>query len=70
MAEYPTVACQICGRVLVVRPDGRGFPPAIAKRRLARYCAEAGHVSDPKYLAGISASLAQLLAKAVQDGEP
>lgn len=48
----PTQTCQVCGDVEVVRPDGRGFPPDIAKRRLAKRCREAGHKCEPKYLAG------------------
>lgn len=48
----PTVTCQTCGRCLEVKPDGRGFPPDIAKRKLAKLCKDAGHVSDPKYMAG------------------
>ncbi len=38
---------------MVVRPDGRDFPPDIAKRKLAKLCAADGHTSDPKYLAGV-----------------
>lgn len=48
----PTQTCAVCGDVETVRPDGRGFPPDIAKRRLAKRCAAAGHKSEPKYLAG------------------
>jgi hypothetical protein len=49
----PTQTCQTCGRVEVVNPDGRGFPPDIAKRKLAKRCKADGHVSDPKYLVGM-----------------
>lgn len=35
--------------------DGRGFPPDIAKRRLAKRCKEAGHTCKAQYLAGFSA---------------
>lgn len=50
----PTQTCLICGDVEVVRPDGRGFPPDIAKRRLAKRCSQRGHKSDPAYLAGLA----------------
>jgi hypothetical protein len=49
----PTQTCQICGRVVTVTPDGRGFPPDIAKRKLAKLCREDGHKSDPRYRAGL-----------------
>lgn len=48
----PTQTCTTCGDVEVVRMDGRGFPPDIAKRRLAKRCAEKGHKSTPTYRAG------------------
>lgn len=54
MTAHPaTQTCQECGAVEVVRPDGRGFPPDIAKRRLAKRCRQAGHVSRPTYRAGL-----------------
>ncbi len=37
---------------MVVRPDGRGFPPDIAKRKLRKVCKEAGCSCDPVYQAG------------------
>jgi hypothetical protein len=49
----PTVTCELCGRSQVVKPDGRGFPPDIAKRKLARICNAAGCPSQPSYRAGI-----------------
>ena len=49
----PTQTCTECGRVEIVRPDGRGFPPDIAKRRLAKRCAADGCPSSPTYRAGI-----------------
>ena len=49
----PTQTCRVCGDVEVVRMDGRGFPPDIAKRKLAKRCREAGHRCDPQYLAGL-----------------
>jgi len=49
----PTQRCSVCGMSEVVRPDGRGFPPDIAKRKLAKRCKAAGHVSKPVYTAGV-----------------
>lgn len=49
----PTQTCQVCGDVEYVVPDGRGFPPDIAKRRLAKRCKENGHTCIPQYQAGI-----------------
>jgi hypothetical protein len=49
----PTQTCTTCGRVVVVTPDGRGFPPDIAKRKLAKLCKADGHEATPRYLAGI-----------------
>lgn len=57
----PTQTCTACGRYETVRPDGRGFPPDIAKRRLAKRCTEAGHRSAPTYRAGLSPDLDRLL---------
>ena len=53
MRASPLVECRVCGDLLVVVPDGRGFPPDIAKRRLAKRCSAKGHKSDPQYRAGI-----------------
>ena len=47
----PTVTCTLCGRHRVVLPDGRGFPPDIAKRKLRKECAAAGCPCNPRYLA-------------------
>lgn len=50
----PTVTCRNCGRFRVVTPDGRGFPPDIAKRKLAKDCKAGGCTeSQPQYLAGL-----------------
>lgn len=49
----PTQTCQLCGRVVVVTPDGRGFPPKIAANRLRRICKANGCTSEPKYRAGL-----------------
>lgn len=49
----PTVACKLCGRTTIVQPDGRGFPPDIAKRRLRKACKANGCECDPVYTAGV-----------------
>jgi hypothetical protein len=49
----PTVTCMLCGRWRIVVPDGRGFPPDIAKRKLAKECQAADCPCVPKYRAGI-----------------
>lgn len=59
--SQPTQTCTTCGDVEVVRPDGRGFPPDIAKRRLAKRCQANGHTCTPAYLAGISPDLLRVL---------
>lgn len=48
----PTMTCQLCGRVVIVTHDGRGFPPDIAKRKLQKLCKADGCPSEPKYRAG------------------
>jgi hypothetical protein len=53
-SSEPTVTCQLCGRSEVVKPDGRGFPPDIAKRKLRKRCCAWGCTSDPQYRAGVS----------------
>lgn len=50
----PQQRCLVCGDVEIVRPDGRGFPPDIAKRRLIKRCRESGHTCQPKYTAGFT----------------
>jgi hypothetical protein len=52
--SQPIQTCQLCGRQIVVRPDGRGFPPDIAKRKLQKICKANGCPCEPKYRAGIS----------------
>lgn len=59
----PTMTCTLCKRQEVVRPDGRGFPPDIAKRKLKKRCNAAGCTCDPSYLAGYDPSLARLLGQ-------
>lgn len=48
----PRQTCQVCGAVEQVKPDSRGFPPDIAKRRLERRCKTAGHTAVAQYRAG------------------
>lgn len=50
----PTVTCAVCGRRVTVEPAGRGFPPDVAKRKLAKICEGAGHEPDLQYRAGFS----------------
>ena len=50
----PTQTCELCGRAETVRPDGRGFPPDIAKRKLKRWCNAQGCPSQPVYRPGFS----------------
>lgn len=57
----PTYYCKVCGRSLVVRPDGRGFPPGIAKRKLVKLCKATGHEADPQYVAGVDPALAVII---------
>lgn len=52
----PTQTCTACGRVVVVQQTGRGFPPDVAKRKLAKLCAADGHESRPQYRAGVAFS--------------
>lgn len=49
----PTQTCEVCGDVEVVRQDGRGFPPDVAKRKLAKRCKANGHACKPQYRAGV-----------------
>ena len=50
----PTQTCVVCGDTEACKLDGRGgFPPDVAKRRLAKRCAAKGHVCEPIYTAGI-----------------
>lgn len=49
----PQQTCELCGRVQPVVHDGRGFPPDIAKRKLAKFCKSNGCPSKPRYTAGV-----------------
>ena len=60
----PTQTCQTCGNTEVVRQDGRGFPPDIARRRLEKRCRAAGHACVPRYTAGL------VLAPRTSEGDP
>ncbi len=53
LTAQPTQTCLECGRVLVVRPEGRGFPPDITRRKLERLCRADGHTARPQYRAGV-----------------
>ena len=50
----PQQQCQLCDRVQPVVPDGRGFPPDIARRKLVKACKANGCPCEPKYTAGYS----------------
>jgi hypothetical protein len=50
----PVQTCQICGQSVTVTPDGRGFPPDIAKRKLQRICKANGCACQPKYTPGFA----------------
>lgn len=52
--SQPTQTCQACGAVENVNWFDRGFPPDVAKRRLAKRCTAAGHTSEPQYLVGFA----------------
>ena len=52
-SSEPTQTCVLCGDVEVVKHDGRGFPPDIAKRRLIKRCKAKGCMSQPVYRAGL-----------------
>lgn len=60
MSTGPIQTCMVCGNVEAVRPDGRGFPPDIAKRRLKKQCKAVGCPCDPQYRAGLSLILQAL----------
>lgn len=52
----PRMTCAICGRIEIVKADGRGFPPNIARRRLVEACHVYGCTCDPRYSVGFSLS--------------
>ena len=49
----PTQTCKLCGRKVIVQPDGRGFPPKIAANKLKKICKASGCSCQPEYMAGI-----------------
>lgn len=53
MVREPRQTCTLCGSSVVVTPDGRGFPPDIAARKLRKICQGKGCRSDPQYTAGL-----------------
>jgi hypothetical protein len=57
----PTMTCDQCADHQIVTPDGRGFPPDIAKRKLRKRCRAKGCQGEPQYMAGISPDLARRL---------
>jgi hypothetical protein len=59
----PRQTCEFCGDVEICRPSDRAFPPDAAKKRLAKRCEAKGHISQPKYCAGISATLLRILGE-------
>lgn len=59
----PIVFCKTCGTEMVVKPDGRGFPPDIAQRKLVKSCKERGCDFNIDYRAGMSQDLIDLLAE-------
>lgn len=68
MMRAPQQECLLCGRVEIVRPDGRGFPPDIAKRRLIKRCRAEGCECQPKYTAGLIFSPAPIVEGDRSDG--
>jgi hypothetical protein len=57
----PIVFCKTCGTVMAVKPDGRGFPPSIAQRKLAKSCKSRDCDFRIDYRAGMSQDLIDLL---------
>lgn len=51
MNTEPTMTCLVCGRVIIVKPQGRGFPPETARRKLVKACTAAGCDCQPQYRA-------------------
>jgi hypothetical protein len=63
-----TYRCALCGRQETVVPDGRGFPPDIARRKLVRWCRANDCPSRPVYRAGLSPMLEALVRRAGREG--
>ena len=60
----PIVFCNVCKHVMAVVQDGRGFPPDIAKRKLAKQCKDIrNHDGVIEYRAGMDEGLIRLLEK-------
>jgi len=55
----PIQRCLVCGDYEIVKPDGRGFPPDIAGRKLAKRCKARGHMAELKYTAGFNFNIQQ-----------
>jgi hypothetical protein len=52
--SHPRQQCKLCGTTVIVKPDGRGFPPDIAKNKLKKLCKADGCPCEPQYTAGIA----------------
>ncbi len=50
----PLQRCEVCGDIEIVKPDGRGFPPDIARRRLQKRCHAKGHACRSIYTPGLT----------------
>ena len=59
----PTMTCQVCGRSMVVHQDGRGFPPDITRRKIAKLCLVDGHIAETAYRAGVNPGVIRYLAE-------
>lgn len=64
--SQPTQTCTTCGDSEVCREWDRGFPPDAAKRRLAKRCKAAGHVSTPTYRAGLGLGVEALIRQTAE----
>jgi hypothetical protein len=60
LSASPTQTCELCYRSVVVVPDGRGFPPDIAARKLKKECNACDCESKPKYTAGYNFNVSRL----------
>jgi len=60
----PRQTCALCGRSMVVYPDGRGFPPDITKRKLVKACRADGCQCEPQYRVGLGPGVEALLRDA------
>lgn len=49
----PTVLCEECLMSVIVDYNMGEFPPDLAREKLLKICKEKGHISKPKYTAGL-----------------